>query len=99
MNNHKLDFECLSRRIEEILLKYVKCSSLTNTGEERTVEKFFTQLLGEISYFKSHADCWGLYPVPEYRLERNVCWAMAARKRAEDCSFGASLRCRGCGRL
>lgn len=80
MKNHNLDFALLSEKIKEILYEYVKIESFTNTSGERLVEEFFTARFGEIPYFKEHPDNWGLYPVENDPLQRNVCWAIVRGK-------------------
>ena len=82
MKNHKVDFEKLRQRIEEILYDYVAVPSFTNTPSERKVERFFMQLLGENPYFRAHPQFWGLYEVENDRLDRRVCWGMV-RGRGE----------------
>lgn len=83
MKNHNLDFDALGSRIKEILYEYVKIESYTNTSGERKTEAFFTELFGNISYFKEHPENWGLYPVEKDALGRNVCWAMVRGKGAK----------------
>ncbi len=80
MKNHDIDFGTLGRRIQEVLYEYVRIQSYTNTEKERLVEGFFTGLFGNLAYFREHPECWGLYPVEDDPLERNVCRAMVKGK-------------------
>ena len=76
MNNHQIDFEQLSRRIQELLYDYVAVKSTTNTPSERATEDFFRKYIQGMEYFSSHPDYWGLFPLAMDGLGRNVCWAM-----------------------
>lgn len=76
MRNHDIDFAALGGRIKDILYQYVGIQTFTNTAGERLVEDFFTDHFGQIEYFKEHPEFWGLYPLENDALGRNVCWAM-----------------------
>ncbi|MEY8364716.1 M20/M25/M40 family metallo-hydrolase [Anaerovoracaceae bacterium 41-7] len=80
MKNHNLDFALLGDKIKEILYEYVKIESFTNTSGERLVEEFFTGHFEKIPYFKEHPENWGLYPLEDDPLQRNVCWAIVRGK-------------------
>lgn len=83
MRNHDIDFAALSGRIKDILYKYVGIQTFTNTAGERLVEDFFTDHFGQIEYFQQHPDFWGLYPLENDALGRNVCWAMVRGNSAK----------------
>ncbi|NBH60669.1 M20/M25/M40 family metallo-hydrolase [Anaerotruncus sp. 80] len=70
----------LGDKIKEILYEYVKIESFTNTSGERLVEEFFTGHFEKIPYFKEHPENWGLYPLEDDPLQRNVCWAIVRGK-------------------
>lgn len=80
MKNHNLDFALLGDKIKEILYEYVKIESFTNTSGERLVEEFFIGHFEKIPYFKEHPENWGLYPLEDDPLQRNVCWAIVRGK-------------------
>ncbi len=80
MKNHNSDFALLGDKIKEILYEYVKIESFTNTSGERLVEEFFTGHFEKIPYFKEHPENWGLYPLEDDPLQRNVCWAIVRGK-------------------
>ncbi len=76
MKNHEIDFMHLGGRIQELLYDYVAVQSITNTPAERGVEEFFQKYIRGIEYFSQNPEYWGLYPVENDGLGRNVCWAM-----------------------
>lgn len=76
MKNHEIDFVHLGGRIQELLYDYVAVQSITNTPAERGVEEFFQKYIRGIEYFSQNPEYWGLYPVENDGLGRNVCWAM-----------------------
>ncbi len=83
MRNHDIDFAALGGRIKDILYQYVGIQTFTNTAGERLVEDFFTDHFGQIEYFQQHPDFWGLYPLENDALGRNVCWAMVRGNSAK----------------
>lgn len=83
MRNHDIDFAALGGRIKDILYQYVGIQTFTNTAGERLVEDFFTDHFGQIEYFKEHPEFWGLYPLENDALGRNVCWAMVRGNSAK----------------
>ena len=76
MRNHDIDFAALADRIKDILYGYVGIQTFTNTPGERLVEDFFTGHFSRIEYFRQYPEYWGLYPLENDALGRNVCWAM-----------------------
>lgn len=80
MKNTDIDFAALGSRIKEILYDYVKIQSFTNTPKEREVERFFENHFNQVTYFRDHHEFWGLYPLEDDSLNRNVCWAMVKGK-------------------
>lgn len=80
MKNHDIDFAALRGRIKEILYEYVKIQSYTNTTNERLVEDFFASRFKQVTYFRNHPEFWGLYPLEDDPLNRNICWAMVKGK-------------------
>ena len=76
MKNHEIDFMHLGGRIQELLYDYVAVQSITNTPAERGVEEFFQKYIRGIEYFSQNPEYWGLYPVENDGLDRNVRWAM-----------------------
>ncbi len=76
MKNHEIDFSAVRGRIKELLYAYVKVQSFTNTGGERDTEAFFKEQFRRVPYFRDNPQYWGLYPLADDELGRNVCWAM-----------------------
>lgn len=80
MKNTDINFADLSQRIKETLYEYVKIQSFTNTQNERKVEDFFEDHFNQVTYFRDHHEFWGIYPLENDSLKRNVCWAMVKGK-------------------
>ena len=60
------------KRIEQLTLDLVRIQSDTGTRQEIDVEKFLHAWLGELTYFKSRPDYFGLYPLAQDPLKRCV---------------------------
>lgn len=62
--------------IEEILLKYIRVESFTNTKKEKDAEQFFLEYFSTIPYFKNTPKSYGAYPIENDAHNRSVCYAM-----------------------
>ena len=65
-----------SDRIKKLTLELVRIQSDTGTRQEKDVETYLHDWLGEREYFKNHPDYFGQYPLPEDPLERCVVWGL-----------------------
>jgi arginine utilization protein RocB len=68
--------EEIKKDIEDILYKYVKVKSDTNTRLERDIEPFLMNFFSNIDYFKNHPEHYGTYKIQNDPLDRSVCWGM-----------------------
>jgi arginine utilization protein RocB len=64
-------------RIKQLTLDLVRIQSDTGTSQEIDVENFLYARLGELAYFKSRPDYYGLYTLAQDPLKRCVVWALA----------------------
>jgi arginine utilization protein RocB len=58
------------------MLELVRIQSDTGTRQERDVETYLHEWLGQRQYFKNHPDYLGLYPLEEDPLDRSVVWGL-----------------------
>ena len=65
-----------SERIRKLMLELVRIQSDTGTRQEKDVEVYLHEWLGQREYFKNHPDHFGLYPLGEDPLERSVVWGL-----------------------
>jgi arginine utilization protein RocB len=63
-------------RIKQLTLDLVRIQSDTGTRLEIDVENFMHAWLGELTYFKSRTDYFGLYSLAQDPLKRRVVWAL-----------------------
>jgi arginine utilization protein RocB len=63
-------------RIRQLTLDLVRVQSDTGTRLEIDVENFLQAWMGELAYFKSHPDYFGLHPLPQDPLNRSVVWGL-----------------------
>ena len=68
--------EARSERIKQLTLDLVRIRSDTGTRREKDVENYLHDWLGGHDYFRSHPDCFGLYPLPEDPVQRCVIWGL-----------------------
>ncbi len=62
--------------IHNILMKYLQIPSFSNTAEERRVDDFFADFFSAQSYFQTHSNHFGKYPVQKDALQRHVHWGL-----------------------
>ena len=65
-----------SDAIEELMLNLVAIQSDTGTRQEKDVETYLHDWLGQREYFKNHPDYFGLYRLVKDPLERSVVWGL-----------------------
>jgi arginine utilization protein RocB len=58
------------------MLELVRIQSDTGTRQEKDVEIYLHDWLGQREYFKNHPDYFGRYPVQKDPLERSVVWGL-----------------------
>lgn len=71
-----VDFTALKERIERNLLAYVAARSDSNSPLEHNIDAFFENWAGQVPYFQQHPKHWGLFPIPNDHLDRNVAWCL-----------------------
>lgn len=62
--------------ILELLIRYVGYPTHTGTELENNNGVFFSEWAKQVPYFKENPDMWGLYPIKDDPLKRQVCYAM-----------------------
>ena len=65
-----------SDRIKALMLELVRIQSDTGTRQEKDVETYLHDWLGQREYFKNHPDRFGLYPLGKDPLERSAVWGL-----------------------
>jgi len=65
----------LDKKIESILLDYLKVESFTNTQGEELVDDFFNKTISEMSYFKDHPEYYGQYETGDKNFDRHINYA------------------------
>jgi arginine utilization protein RocB len=65
-----------TERIEALMLELVRIQSDTGTRQEKDIEAYLHDWLGQREYFKNHPDYFGLYPLGKDPLERSVVWGL-----------------------
>jgi arginine utilization protein RocB len=63
-------------RIKNLMLNLVRIQSDTGTRQEKDVETYMHDWLGQSEYFKNHPDRFGLYHLERDPLERSVVWGL-----------------------
>ena len=58
------------------MLDLVRIQSDTGTRQEKDVENYLYEWLGQREYFKNHPDYFGQYPLDKDPLERSVVWGL-----------------------
>jgi arginine utilization protein RocB len=64
------------KRIKKLTLDLVRVQSDTGSRLEIDVENFLHAWLGELAYFKSHPDYFGLYPLTQDPMKRSAVWGL-----------------------
>lgn len=68
--------EGLEEIIKNRLYNYVKVKTHTNTEFEKNAEGFFQDWFMSLDYFRARPENWGLYPIKDDPLKRNVIWGL-----------------------
>lgn len=70
MNNSR------SKAIEALMLNLVAIQSDTGTRQEKDVENYIHDWLGQHAYYKNHPDYFGMHRLENDPLERSVVWGL-----------------------
>ncbi len=65
-----------TERIKALMLELVQIQSDTGTHQEKDVEVYLHDWLGQREYFKNHPDYFGLFPLVKDPLERSIVWGL-----------------------
>lgn len=73
----------MKEKIRTIFNKSMAIKSFTHTAFECDIERFLTDYISDIPYFKKHPDQFGTYTIPHDSLGRSVNWALVGRDTAD----------------
>jgi len=65
-----------AERIKKLTMDLVRIQSDTGTRQEKDVENYLHDWLGEHEYFQNHPDYFGQFPLPEDPVGRSVVWGL-----------------------
>ena len=73
----------MKEKIRMIFNKSMAIKSFTHTAFECDIERFLTDYISDIPYFKKHPDQFGTYAISHDSLGRSVNWALVGRDTAD----------------
>ncbi|WP_077369183.1 M20/M25/M40 family metallo-hydrolase [Anaerosalibacter sp. Marseille-P3206] len=68
--------ENLKKQIEKTMLDFVSIKTHTGTNMETNADEFYKKWFNESKYFQRNPENWGLYPLKNDHLNRNIPWGL-----------------------